>query len=824
MSTGGDFASKIDILLTDSRDLAYPKRSIFFAIKTVVNDGHKYIEELYRSGVRAFVVERLPEELDVYSEAVFLKVPDVVVALQKLVAHHRSIVDGIPVVGITGSSGKTIVKEWLYQLLNDKYDIVRSPRSYNSQIGVPLSVWSLEPSTGLGIFEAGVSRIGEMDALEHVIRPNIGVFTCINGEHDEGFSSMHQKCMEKVRLFRNCRHVIYCADDRHIRDAVEESCNRDSLVPWSLSDSTAALYISSVEPGDGGNTLIKYKFSGVGGDNHGHDDKVNGEITVPFNTRIDVENAIHCLAVCLCLGISSDYLSDRVPRLTKVDTRLKVIEGVNNCMIAYDAYTNDYSALGPTLDFMNRRRTARRSHTVILSDPQFEHQRSEDMVYEMYAGLLKAKGVSRVIGVGPGMCAHRHLFVVNYLCFESTKELQQHLSVGDFSNEFILLKGSPDFDFEKLSEMLEARHQETVLEVNLDAIVHNFNYYRSLLPQNTGLVGMVKASAYGMGALEVSKTLQSRGAAYLAVAVLDEGVTLREAGVTMPIMVLNPRVLNYRTLFSYNLEPEIYNFEILDQVIGEGKKCGVDHYPVHIKLDTGMHRLGFIEEELPRLLDIILAQHYIRVESVFSHLATADCTDQNEYTMHQLELFDRCYDIISNRLPYHVKKHILNTAGIQRFADGRNDDMARLGLGLYGIDPVEGISRNLRTVARLTTIVTALRRWPGDTSIGYSRRGYLKSPSVIATIPIGYADGLNRRLGNGRASFMVNGHRVPTVGNICMDSCMIDVTGIECSIGDTVEIFGPDVPVTEIAGVLDTIPYEVFTSVSTRVKRVYYRE
>ncbi len=807
----GKAACSVNTLLTDSRDLTDASKTVFFAIRTSGNDGHNYIHELYERGVRFFVVETIPLERNQYDGAVFMKVPDVVNALQKIGAYHRARFDA-PIVAITGSAGKTIVKEWLFQMLHHIYSIVRSPRSYNSQIGVPLSVWGMSAQTTLGIFEAGISRRGEMESLARVLKPTVGVLTSLTDEHDEGFDSRRQKCIEKVRLLQDCNYVVYRADDAMVREVVEYFCSDCRIIGWSNVDKNAPLYISSIIR-EGKKTRITYHYSGG-----------ISEVCVPFTASVDIIDAIHCLAVCLCLGVPADYVDTRMAMLSPVDTRLNVIEGVNNCMLVYDAYTTDFASLNLAIDFMNRRRTAMRKHTVIISDPQHEDVNKADL-YRACARCFKDKGVSRLIGVGAGFMRNREFFnELDARFFNTTDELLETMSPGDFSNEFILIKGGPRFHFERISEMLESRHQETVLEVNLDALVHNFNYYRSLLPPQTGLVGMVKASAYGAGSLEVSKTLQSQGASYLAVAVLDEGVTLREAGVTMPIMVLNPRVLNYRTLFAYDLEPEIYNFEILEQVISEGRKCGVDQYPVHIKLDTGMHRLGFVEKELPKLIEILENQEIIRVASVFSHLATADCLDEDEYTCRQLATFDRCFDMLAERLPYYMEKHILNTAGIQRFGMSRHDDMARLGLGLYGIDPLEGINRKLRPVAKLTTIITALRTWPEGITVGYSRRGTLARESVIATLPIGYADGLNRHLGNGNASFYVNGHRAPTVGNICMDSCMIDVTGIQCSIGDTVEIFGPNVPVTELASILDTIPYEVLTSVSVRVKRVYYRE
>lgn len=810
-------AATVSILLTDSRALTDAEKSIFFAIRTSGNDGHRFIPELYRKGVRHFVVEHLPATVEAsseeYSEGNFLVVSSTVNALQILARLHRSRFN-IPVIGITGSKGKTVVKEWLFQTLHHDFTITRSPLSFNSRIGVPLSVWGLTPQSTLGIFEAGISEPEEMEPLASIIKPTIGVFTCLTEEHDEGFSSRRQKCEEKAKLFKECEYIVYNADDTLIANVISEICPHPYKIGWSVKDSSASLFISSIRR-EHGNTIINFQCS-FG----------KGEISIPFDNESEIQNAIHCLAVMICLGLPLEDIASRMSGITHVETRLNVIEGVNNCMIVFDKFTPDITSLLLSLDFMNRRQTSNRTLTVILSDLQ--HDKVDiDRMYEACAKLLKSKGVNRFIGIGPEISRHASLFGPDAEFYRSTDEFLQVIAPGDFNNEFILIKGAYNFRFDHLNEILEARHQETVLEVNLDAIVHNFNHYRSMIPSSTGVVGMVKASAYGAGSLEVAKTLQSQGADYLAVAVLDEGVALRKAGVSMPIMVLNPRVLNYRTLFSHRLEPEIYSFDILEEVIAEGRKWGVSQYPVHIKLDTGMHRLGFIKDELPLLLDILAGQNTVAVASVFSHLAAADCPgdpNMDSYTELQLTTFDRCVGTISDRLGYSVARHILNTSGIERFGKKRDDNFVRLGLGLYGIDPISNSTGDLQPVSKLTTIITALRRWEPGTTIGYSRRGVLKRESVVATIPIGYADGLNRRLGNGRASFYVNGYRCPTIGNICMDSCMIDVTGTNCSIGDTVEIFGPNVPVTELAEIIGTIPYEVLTSVSDRVKRIYYRE
>lgn len=803
-------SAMISVLLTDSRSLTFPSESLFFALRTRNNDGHRYINDLYSRGVRNFVVERIPDGMDGMPESNFLVVPDVTRALQTIAARHRSQFD-MPVIGITGSRGKTTVKEWLYQLLQADYDIVRSPRSYNSQIGVPLSVWELNDDTELGIFEAGISMPGEMAALQTIIRPDLGIITNIGDEHRDGFDSIKTKCEEKVMLLRDCDCIIYNADDTLIASTVASLSMPVREIAWSRRDAGRPLYISSIEKGHT-STVIRYSYL------HG-----NHQVTVPFTLDADIENAIHCIAAMLYLQRSPETIADRMESLVRVGTRLNVIEGVNDCMLVYDSYTSDFHSLAPALDFMARRATSDRSMTVILSDVTHEDMTPRQL-YRSIGRLLKQRGIDRLIGIGPEMMRNSRYFDENAMFYESTEQFLENVSPSDFDHELILIKGADQFKFERLSDILEARQHESVLEVNLDAVVHNYNCYRSAVKPSTGIVCMVKASGYGAGSYELAKTLQSQGAAYLAVAVLDEGVDLRKAGITMPIMVLNPKVVNYKTLFSYRLEPEIYSFDILDEIMREAEKYGIEDYPVHIKLDTGMHRLGFLEGDIPELVAKLANQRFVSPRSVFSHLAAADCPEMDDYTMEQFAIFDRCCDKLQGGFKHHILRHILNSTGITRFPE-HQCDMVRLGICLYGIPTLDdGSQSSLRPVSALHTVIISIKEWDAGTTIGYSRRGVLKRRSRVATIPVGYADGINRHLGNGHASFLVNGHRCPTVGNICMDVCMIDVTDADCSVGDSVEIFGPNISVCEIADTLDTIPYEVLTSVSSRVKRVYFRE
>ena len=803
-------AMVIDTLLTDSRSLTYPETTLFFAMRSRRNDGHRYLQSLYDRGVRNFVVEYIPQSMQSLTDVNFLTVSNVTAALQSIASFHRNSF-AIPVVGITGSRGKTTVKEWLYNLLQEDYNIVRSPRSYNSQIGVPMSIWEMTGESQLAIFEAGVSQNGEMKSLQKMIRPNVGIITNVGDEHNDGFESLRHKCEEKVQLFDSCDCIIYNGDDELIADVVAQKCGNVDKFAWSRNNREARLYVPSVEASLGGSS-IAYVYGGV-----------SGEVKIPFTSQYDIENAIHCLAMMLYLQLKPDVIAERMSRLVQVGTRLNVIEGVNNCSLIYDNYTADLHSLLPAIEFMERRATSAQSLTVILSDVYHEAM-TPDEVYGTMAQLMARKNVHRVIGIGEEIARYSTLFGNSASFYCSTNEFLSAMSPNDFESELILVKGASHFGFGRIVDVLEARQHETVLEVNLDAVVHNYNIYRSLVKPETGVVCMVKASGYGAGSYELAKTLQSQGASYLAVAAYDEGVDLRKAGITMPIMVLNPRVVNYQMLFDYNLEPEIYSFDILREIINEAQRYGTHNYPVHIKLDTGMHRLGFLEQDIPQIVELLRNQDAIAPRSVFSHLAAADCPDMDDYTRQQFDYFDRCCEQLQQGFDHHILRHVLNSTGITRFPE-HQCDMVRLGICLYGIPTMtDGSQSNLRPVSSLHSVILSIKEWPEGTTVGYSRRGMLHRDSRIATIPIGYADGIDRHLGNGNACVFINGHRCPTIGNICMDVCMIDVTDVACQPGDQVEIFGDNIPVVELAEKLDTIPYEILTSISSRVKRVYYRE
>ncbi len=801
--------NNLSVLLTDSRSLTFPEESIFFALVTERNDGHKYIKELYDKGVRYFVIDHYPIEADQMPEANFLRVANTLAAMQMLAAHHRRQFD-IPVIGITGSNGKTSVKEWLHQLLQDDYNIVRSPRSYNSQTGVPLSVWQLNEKTELALFEAGISRPDEMNRLEEIIQPTIGLITNIGEAHQEGFASIQQKCIEKLTLLQGCDCIIYDGDNEIVSDCVEKLCLGAYEIAWSRKDRDKPLYISSIEKGDH-TTRIKYTYL-----------QYMLEVTIPYTDDASIQNAIHCLAIMLYLNRTPEVISERMAKLEPLAMRMEVKEGNNNCLIINDSYNSDMDSLTIALDFQARRAaSSNMKRTLILSDI-FQTGLPPATLYRKVSELLKRKGIERLIGIGPIISDNAYLFDIEKEFYSGTREFVEQLTPDMFHNELILIKGARDFHFELISEALELKQHETILEVNLDALIDNLNYYKSYLKPETKVVCMVKAFGYGAGSYEIAKTLQDRGADYLAVAVADEGAELRKAGITMPIIVMNPEMSSFRTLFSYRLEPEIYSFNLLNALLAEGEKLGVSGYPIHIKIDSGMHRLGFTENQIDELAGLLQSQIVLMARSVFSHLAGSDEAQHDGYTLQQAATFNRCADKIQAASKHKVMRHLLNTAGITRFSEYQAD-MVRLGIGLYGVSPIDE-NQGLRPVSTLKTTILQIHEYEAGETIGYGRHGVLTRHSRIAAIPIGYADGLDRHLGNGNCEVLINGHRAPIVGNICMDICMIDVTDIACNEGDRVEIFGENLPVQELAQRLDTIPYEVLTSISNRVKRVYYRE
>ena len=784
----GTADTHIDWLLTDSRSLVFPEESLFFAIHTQKNDGHRYIPELYARGVRNFVVSQAPEQPA--EDANYLIVPSPLKALQRLAERHREEFD-IPVIGITGSNGKTVVKEWLYQLLSPDYRITRSPRSWNSQIGVPLSVWRLSEHTQLGIFEAGISEPGEMGALQSIIQPTIGIITHLGSAHDENFGTREEKCREKLRLFHDAQVLVYNADDTLIAECISKSGFQGQCLGWTKRE-------------------------------------IGIDLSEYFLDAASIEDACHCVSICRYLGLSDTTIRQRLQRLEPVAMRLEVKDGRNGCTLITDTCNSDLVSLEIALDFMRRRPEAQgRRRVLILSDIKQTGLTLTDL-YQTVAELVNEYGVDKFIGIGPEVSAGMAnidgeiLKNGNIEIFPALDAFLASPSFAALSDSVVLIKGARQARFDRLADVLVQKVHETILEVNLSAVVNNLNYYRSFMRPETKMVCMVKASAYGAGAVEIARTLQDHRVDYLAVAVADEGVELRRAGITANIMIMNPEMSSFRTLFEYGLEPEVYSFRLLDALIHAAEREGITNFPIHIKLDTGMHRLGF-DASSPREIDALIqrlqSQNALIARSVFSHFVGSDSDDFDQFSLRQWQLFTAAADQLQAAFPHHILRHICNSAGIEHFPE-RHCDMVRLGLGLYGIN-----ARNnemLSCISTLKTTILQIHDVPANETVGYSRKGHLTRDSRIAALPIGYADGLDRHLGCGHGYCLVNGQRASYVGNICMDVCMIDVTDIDCREGDQAVIFGPDLSPAVLADAIGTIPYEILTSVSPRVKRVYY--
>ena len=877
-------------LLTDSRSLCFPEETLFFALRTQSNDGHRYIEDLYRRGVRNFVVSQeavtggqlkhLTDSSSFRDTCNILLVPSPLAALQRLAERHRDEFD-IPVVGITGSNGKTMVKEWLYQLLSPSMTVVRSPKSYNSQIGAPLSVWLLSEQAQVALFEAGISQPGEMRQLADIIQPTIGVLTSLGQAHQENFRSLEEKCMEKLQLFRGAKVIAYNSDDDLVSRCIRRSGYQGQKLGWSRENSMAPLFIEKVstvtphfediehskdiehDPSASEGTAnlqssifnlqsslnlqssifnVQYVYKGV-----------PGQYVLPFCDEASLQCSFACAAIALHLGLTGQQLAERMAALEPVAMRLEVKEGQHNCLLINDSYNSDVNSLDIALDFMTRRLPRPDSQpiqssmfkvqsskfnaqssifnfqclTLILSDIYQSGMSAYNLCRKVNA-LCMERGVDKLIAIGPHISAQRGVFSIREKhFFPDTQAFLDSDTFRDLHDECILIKGARTFRFDRITELLEQKVHQTILEVNLNALVNNLNYYRSLLKPQTKLVCMVKADAYGAGAVEVAKTLQEHRVDYLAVAVADEGVTLRRNGITQNIMVMNPETTAFNTMFDYDLEPEVYSFQLMDALIHAARKHGITAWPVHIKLDTGMHRLGFHpEQDIDELIRRLKEQNAIIPRSVFSHFVGSDSDDFDHFSAMQFHRFQTASDRLQAAFTHQILRHMDNSAAIEHFPE-RQLDMCRLGLGLYGVPPyhaTDNTSRpQLQCLCTLRTTILQLRHVPKEETVGYSRKGILTRDSVIAAIPIGYADGLNRHLGRGRGYCLVNGHKAPYVGNICMDVAMIDVTDIPCREGDNVEIFGEQLPVTALADILDTIPYEVMTAVSSRVKKVYFQ-
>jgi alanine racemase len=782
-------------LITDSRKAIVQEGSVFFAINGEHHDGHRYIQALYEDGIRQFIVEKdIPTQK--YKDANFLKVDSSIQALQKIAAHHRSQFE-LPVIGITGSNGKTIIKEWVYQLLSKDYTIVKNPGSYNSQLGVPLSVWQLQSHHTLAIFEAGISKPEEMEQLERIIKPSIGIFANIGTAHDENFKDASHKVNEKLKLFQHANTLICCADHVLLNQILQHTSI--PLITWGFSESA---HIRISKEGDSYSALWKGK---------------SFKIALPFSDQASIENAFHCIALMLHLGTEISAIKERVLSLRSIPMRLELKEGINQCQVIDDTYNNDLAGLQISLDFLSHQ-SQKANKTLILSDV-LQSGLQEDELVNQISQLINQSGLKKIIGIGRGLSKQSKKIQVSSVFYDTTDEFLKSYDLNSFQQEIILVKGARVFQFEKIVSRLQRKVHGTVMEVDLGALVHNLNYFKSKLEANTKVMVMVKAFAYGSGSVEVANVLQYHKIDYLGVAYADEGVELRRNNITLPIMVMNPTEEGFHGILNYNLEPEVYGFKILQKFISflNGRQ-----WKIHIKLDTGMHRLGFEGADIEKLMRILLENKNLEVASIFTHLAGSDEAEHDAFSKRQAKVFINLANTLSDALGYKPILHVLNTPGILRFPEWQLN-MVRLGVGLYGVNPTSS-HHALKPVTTLKTVISQVRSVREGESIGYSRKGKAIKEMTLATIAVGYADGYSRAFSRGVGEVLVKGKRANVVGNVCMDMTMIDITGIDAKEGDEVILFGNDLPIQELAAKINTIPYEILTNTSERVKRVFVAE
>lgn len=799
--TNGNWENhEIDSVSIDSRSLQNGTGTLFFAITGPNYDAHTYIANLIENGVRSFVVTHIPENLE--EKAFFLIVENTLDALQQFAAYYRGLFD-FPVIGITGSNGKTIVKEWLNFLLGPDYNIIRSPKSYNSQVGVPLSVVSINENHNLGIFEAGISTINEMAKLEPIIRPTIGVLTNIGSAHDEGFSNLGEKIKEKLKLFTHS-DILICHKNKTVEAFISQKIK---TFTWSCKDESADVFIGKTTILD--KTVLNIRY----GSN-------TFEIKIPFQDDASIENAIQCLMVLLHFGYSHETIEQRMELLYPVEMRLKVKNGVNNTTLIDDSYSSDFQSLKIALDFLESQKQYKKK-TLILSDI-FQSGLETDELYSRVSQLVISNKINRVIGIGETISAYKSKFA-NCITFKDTEAFIEAFETLTFENETILIKGARTFEFEKIVLLLEEKTHETVLEINLNAISHNLNFFKSKLNPETKMMVMVKAFGYGNGGFEIAKLLEHHHVDYLGVAFADEGISLKSAGIKLPIMVLNPETTSFQSIIQHELEPEIYSIKGLKSFLQIAKQRKLEQFPIHIKIDTGMHRLGFEENNIDELISILKENKSVKVKSILSHMATSDDLAFKDFALSQIARFEKLSVKLMSELQINPIRHMLNTSGITNFPEAQYN-MVRLGIGLYGISNDGEEQKQLENVGTLKSVISQIRTIPAGDSVGYGRRFIADRPTKIATIPIGYADGISRGWGNEKGFVTIKNKKAPILGSVCMDMLMVDVSNISCKEGDRVVIFGESPTVTEMAKALGTIPYEILTGISQRVKRVFYRE
>jgi len=797
---------KINQLVTDSRSFFNAENSIFFALAGPVNDGHYYIPDLINRGIKAFVVSKKDM---IVPHAAFLMVNDTTKALQQLAAYNRDLFN-YPVIGITGSNGKTIIKEWLHELLSTEYRIVRSPKSYNSQIGVPLSVLLMNNRFNLGIFEAGISQPGEMQRLTSIIKPDIGILTNIGDAHQENFKTRQQKTEEKLQLFKGAKKLIFRVDDKPVAKIIAKFCHKHGIeeLSWTMQEGNAVIRFDKTA--DNGITRINSYYKGY-----------KYQFTIPFTDDSAIENACHCFTTVTALTGSPQKILHLFEDLSPVAMRLEIKQGVNNCLLINDYYNSDLASLTIAMKVLHQQ--SKKSHLkkqLILSDIRQTGIPGHDL-YKQVNQLTEQWGIDEITGIGPEITSCSNSFSVKKSFYPDTETFIKKVPRNNFTDSVILIKGARAFKFEKISSFLQQKANQTVLEINMNALVNNLNIFRGLLRPETKIMVMVKAFSYGSGDVEIAKLLQYQNVDYLAVAVADEGVELREAGIKTPVIVMNPEENSFRNMIHYYLEPNIYSLELLRKFSKDIALNGQNEFPVHLKIDTGMNRLGFkTDKEIEMVLVELSSDRYLKIKSVFSHLAASDDQSFDEFTMRQIERFNYVSEWITGLYPYKIDRHILNSSGIERFP-GYQYDMVRLGIGLYGIS-VTGLP--LQSIGTFKSTVSQVKKVSKGETIGYGRAGVINHDAEIAVIPAGYADGLDRKLGNGNGEAFVKGRRVPIVGNICMDMLMLDVTGLNVMPEDEVEFFGQSIPVSDVAKKAGTIPYEILTGISQRVKRVYLYE
>ena len=797
--------SEIIELAIDSRKVIRAEHTLFFAIETEKNDGHLYVRSLYQLGVRNFVITKVMNDFAQCIEANFLFVEDSLEALQQLAQKYRQQFH-YPVIGITGSNGKTIVKEWLAMILSEKYRVVKSPDSYNSRIGVPLSVWNMSAKHDIAVFEAGISRPNEMRTLADIIDPTIGILTNIGAAHAQFFPNNNRKIIEKLKLFQHVEVLIYHNDNEELNMILQlPEYEGIRKVSWGNAHSTYPVQMHAA-PTEG--TMIT----------------IDGfDYTVPFIDSASLENATHVIVTLLVVGFKPEEINSQLHRLTHISMRLEILQGANHSVIINDTYSLDINSLSAALNFMDTQTQLAKKTLVIsdfeqvgnLTEADFQHLNQE----------LHHHHITKLVAVGSSFAHHRDMFDLDeVLCYPNTEMLLEHISDLRISYEIVLIKGARNFHFEQVVKALQHKTHLTIMQVNLPALAYNLNYHRNRLRPDTKMVAMVKASSYGLGDVELVNTLVDQGVDYLAVAYTDEGVRLRKRRINTPIIVLGAEAHSFEVMVNHQLEPEIFNFfylQQLEEVLARHPE--ISQFNIHIKVDTGMHRLGFDLQDLPRLIEVVKRNPKLHISSVFSHLAAAEDPAEDAFTRRQIALFGRMTDVLCSAFDYKILRHILNSAGIIRFPEAQFD-MVRLGIQLYGCSEIPEMTTQLHNVVTLKTVITQIKNIPAGESIGYNRSWHLQRDTQVAIIPIGYADGYPRELSNGYGKVIVQGQKVPIIGKICMDMCMLDITGLRLHEGDEVIVYGEGNTVSEMAEAAKLISYELLTRISQRVPRVYVQE